>query len=143
MYGQISADISDSRLTTTQNLGDLIVPFFITILLIGIAIIINYFIYVYFKKRKVSQDWTDLDNLFVMYELTLEEKSFLRKNLKKFGYSKPTAVLKKKHEFKKLTARILNRPNHHAEFLLKMIEKKVFDNSSKLVKKERTTLSHA
>jgi hypothetical protein len=97
------------------------------LILLFVVLVIHFLILAYFQLRKSEQDWEHLEELIKKYGLSNEEAGFLRKKLRKLGYHRPSVVLIKKAEFEAFFRRVLRRRNHHAEYLLQMVRKKVFD----------------
>jgi len=125
----------DKGLTPTQSVGNLWVPAIILIIVILLVFLAQYMLRVYLHDRTISSDWEELEQLFTRFDLSREETHLLRSKLIKFRYAYPTKVLKKEIEFEKFRKRILKRPNHHIEFLLAVIYKKLFETKRKTVKK--------
>ncbi len=118
---------AEQGIAPTQNWSGLLIPAIVILLIILFVFFMNTFLQVYWKKREIGEEWHELEALFKKYEFSPEETTFLRSKLRKLGYTHPTAVLRKETEFSKFHKRVLRRPNHHAEYLLALIRKKVFE----------------
>ncbi len=141
------ADIEENGLIgieTTTGFEWLLIPAFVIFGAILAAIIVSFLLKAFISTRKVSLDWEEFENILQRLELSHEEASFIRTNMRKQGYSFPSKVLRKEGEYDKFTKKVLRRPNHHHEFLLQMIRKKAFTGqrfvSSKSTEKEQTPL---
>jgi len=125
-----SALEGEKEIVKETTVWGLVVP----ILILGGVVLIIYLILwgikLYSKTRELSSEWENLNRLLKEQELSIEEAGFMRINLKKLGYTNPTTVLKDVKEFEKFSKRMLPRPNHHTEFILAMVRKKVFDDSN-------------
>ncbi|MBD3267930.1 hypothetical protein GF373_14790 [bacterium] len=122
--------------TPNQNYSILIYVAIGIFVVIFVFFVAQFFFLAYSQIKRRSEDWVEFENLIKKNELTQEEAAFLRTKLRKFGYSKPTGVLKKQAEFDRFFKKVLRRKNHHAEFLLQMIRKKVFDRKAKRIAQE-------
>jgi hypothetical protein len=121
----INAD-GTSNYSTTTGFGWLILPAIVIVLVIFGVILFTAMLKVYMKVRKVSSDWDSFELLMDKYQLSHEEASIIRRNLRKYRYKNPSDIFKKENEFDKFYKKVMRRPNHHHEILLQMVKKKAF-----------------
>ncbi|RJP35182.1 MAG: hypothetical protein C4527_00935 [Candidatus Omnitrophota bacterium] len=118
---------AESGIAPTQDWSALILPAVVLIIVIIIIFIANLFLRAYFKSQRYAGEWDELEKLFRKFEFSPEEMALLRSKLRKLGYTTPAIVLKSEVEYDKFVKNVLHRPNHHAEFLLVMMRKKIFE----------------
>ncbi|MEW6235146.1 MAG: hypothetical protein AB1656_07145 [Candidatus Omnitrophota bacterium] len=131
----LMAEKDDRSLTPTQSFGNWLLPVIILVVAVIFVYIAQYLFREYVLRRKQVSDWEELEELFARFDLSREEVHLVRSKLIKFRYAYPSKILKKEIEFEKFRKKVLKRPNHHIEFLLAVVYKKVFETKGKRIKK--------
>ncbi len=115
-----------SNYSTTTGLGWLIIPAIVIVLVIFSVILLTSVLRVIMKLCKVSSEWDNFELLINKYQLSHDEASIVRSNLRKYKYKNPSEILKDENEFDEFYKKVMRRPNHHHEILLQMVKKKAF-----------------